>query len=76
MGALRLTGTEIVPSTGFIYSVGALDPHFSAVYRLGQHLRRARGHSIIQACRQSRSKPIALIHRTWTRTGIPPRLSR
>ncbi len=35
MGALRLTGTEIVPSTGFIYSVGALDPHFSAVYRLG-----------------------------------------
>lgn len=35
LGALRLTGTRIAPSTGFPYSVGALDPHFSAVYRVG-----------------------------------------
>lgn len=35
MGALRLTGTRIAPSTGSPYSVGALDPHFSAVYHVG-----------------------------------------
>lgn len=35
MGALRLTGTRIAPSTGFPYTVGALDPHVSAVYRIG-----------------------------------------
>ncbi|HET9097500.1 MAG TPA: TonB-dependent receptor [Candidatus Baltobacteraceae bacterium] len=35
MGALRLTGTRIAPSTGRPYGVGALDPHFSAVYRIG-----------------------------------------
>lgn len=35
MGALRLTGTRIVPSTGFPYDVGALDPHVSGVYRIG-----------------------------------------
>ena len=34
-GAARLTGTHIVPSTGFAYDVGALDPHFAAVYRVG-----------------------------------------
>jgi hypothetical protein len=35
MGALRLTGTHIVPSTGYPYSVGALDPHVSASQRIG-----------------------------------------
>jgi hypothetical protein len=36
MGAGRLTGTHIVPSTGTTYDVGALDPHFAAVYTLGE----------------------------------------
>lgn len=36
MGALRLLETHIAPSTGFAYSVGALDPHFSASYRIGR----------------------------------------
>lgn len=36
MGALRLTGTHIVPSTGPSYDVGALDPHLAAVYRIGR----------------------------------------
>jgi hypothetical protein len=35
MGALRLTGTHIVPSTGYPYNVGAIDPHVAAVQRLG-----------------------------------------
>lgn len=35
MGALRLTGTRIAPGTGPAYAVGALDPHFSAVYHIG-----------------------------------------
>jgi hypothetical protein len=34
-GAARLTSTHIVPSDGFTYTVGALDPHFAAAYRLG-----------------------------------------
>jgi hypothetical protein len=35
MGALRLTGTRIAPSTGYAYTEAALDPHLTAVYRLG-----------------------------------------
>jgi hypothetical protein len=35
LGALRLTGTRIAPSAGHPYTVGALDPHVSAVYRIG-----------------------------------------
>ncbi|HKU67324.1 MAG TPA: TonB-dependent receptor [Candidatus Baltobacteraceae bacterium] len=35
MGALRLAGTRFAPSTGYPYSVGALDPHAAASYRLG-----------------------------------------
>ena len=35
MGALRLIGTRIAPSTGFPYSLGALDPHLAATYRIG-----------------------------------------
>ncbi len=31
----RLTGTHVVPSNGSIYDVGAIDPHLSAAYRLG-----------------------------------------
>ena len=38
MGTGRLTGTQFIPSTGFAYSVGALDPHFAAVYRLGTNI--------------------------------------
>ena len=34
-GAVRLTNTQFMPSTGSTYRVGALDPHFGAVYRLG-----------------------------------------
>jgi hypothetical protein len=34
-GAARLTQTHIVPSDGFRYDVGALDPHFAAAYRIG-----------------------------------------
>lgn len=35
MGALRLSSTRFAPSTGYPYSVGALDPHVAAAYRLG-----------------------------------------
>lgn len=35
MGTARLTGTHIAPSDGFAYNVGALDPHLSAAYKLG-----------------------------------------
>ena len=34
-GAARLTGTHIVPSDGFTYNVGAIDPHAAAAYRVG-----------------------------------------
>jgi hypothetical protein len=36
MGAVRLSGTHIVPSTGYPYNVGALDPHVALAYRIGQ----------------------------------------
>ena len=36
--ALRSIGTHVVPSNGFIYEVGAIDPHASASYRLGERL--------------------------------------
>ena len=35
MGALRLIGTRIAPSTGFAYGLAALDPHLAATYRIG-----------------------------------------
>ena len=35
-GTARYTYTDIVPSNGARYSVGALDPHVSASYRLGR----------------------------------------
>ncbi|HYZ16681.1 MAG TPA: TonB-dependent receptor [Candidatus Acidoferrum sp.] len=35
MATGRLTGTHVVPSDGFAYDVGALDPHLSAAYKLG-----------------------------------------
>jgi hypothetical protein len=37
-GTARFTRTNIAPSRGTRYSVGALDPHFSAAYRLGRAL--------------------------------------
>ena len=36
--ALRSIGTHVVPSNGSIYEVGAIDPHASASYRLGERL--------------------------------------
>ncbi|MEO7040543.1 MAG: TonB-dependent receptor [Candidatus Elarobacter sp.] len=49
MGAGRLSGTHIVPSSGVAYDVGALDPHFAAVYRLGDRyaLRATFDHSTV-----------------------------
>ena len=41
MGTGRLTGTQFIPSTGYTYHVGALDPHVAAVYRLGRIALRA-----------------------------------
>jgi len=35
MATARFTDTHVIPSSGFIYDVGALDPHLSAAYRLG-----------------------------------------
>ncbi|MEA2718472.1 MAG: Carboxypeptidase regulatory-like domain [Candidatus Eremiobacteraeota bacterium] len=35
---VRFTSAHIVPSDGFIYDVTALDPHVSAVYRIGNDL--------------------------------------
>lgn len=48
-GAGRLSGTRIVPSTAFAYDVRALDPHVSAVYRLGDRyaLRATFDHSTV-----------------------------
>ncbi len=37
-GTARLTDTHIIPSSGSIYEVGALDPHLAAAYRLGRDL--------------------------------------
>ena len=34
-GALRLTGTHVVPSSGSAYNEAALDPHVAASYRIG-----------------------------------------
>ncbi len=34
----RFTSAHVVPSDGFIYDVSALDPHASAVYRIGNDL--------------------------------------
>lgn len=49
MGAGRVTGTRIAPSTGFTYDVGAIDPHIAAVYRVGDRyaLRATFDHSTV-----------------------------
>jgi hypothetical protein len=36
-GAARLTNTHIVPSDGFSYNVGAIDPHVASSYELGSN---------------------------------------
>ena len=41
-GTARYTYTHVVPSDGFAYNVAAIDPHFSAAYRIGnQYALRA-----------------------------------
>jgi Carboxypeptidase regulatory-like domain len=48
-GTARVTGTHVKPSDGFAYDVGAIDPHFSAAYRLGNSfaLRTTFDHSTV-----------------------------
>ena len=48
-GALRLVGTHVVPSSGAPYSLGALDPHVAASYRLGNRysLRATYDHNTV-----------------------------
>jgi hypothetical protein len=35
MGTARITHTHVMPSTGFAYDAGAIDPHFGVAYRIG-----------------------------------------
>ncbi len=42
MGTARITNSHVMPSDGFAYDAGAIDPHFGASYRLGtQYALRA-----------------------------------
>jgi hypothetical protein len=41
MGTMRYTDTHIIPSSGFIYDDGALDPHAAASYKIGAVSLRA-----------------------------------